>query len=321
MFKRKSSRGFTLIELSLSLVFIGILSIAIVLIISNTVASYRRGQTLNSIATMGMDLVDDFRSAVQNSSASTASSDCMIFYGPGAVREQCINDNASNFTRVTKYASVRLSDTEVINNVPVYGAFCTGSYSYIWNSGYFENSEINAEGQDRQVMGTASAVLKYRNLNNNVVTVQKSLRTIDGDRPFRLLKVRDDSRAVCVSVVRKYNGRDYENNYKAPSNDALSNVFDISEGYGVVVEEPVDLILADNDNNLVLYDLNIAKPAESGTRTNAFYAASFILGTMGGGINIKATGNNCTPPMEYETQDFDYCAINKFSFAVQANGE
>ena len=63
--------GFTMIELSLSLVFVGILSIMMVLIISDTVASYRRGVTLNRINTVGMDLVDDMRSAVQNSSAGS----------------------------------------------------------------------------------------------------------------------------------------------------------------------------------------------------------------------------------------------------------
>ena len=63
-----SRRGFTLVELSLSLVFISILSLTIVLMINNAVESYQRGVTLNQINTVGMDLVDDIRTAVQNSS-------------------------------------------------------------------------------------------------------------------------------------------------------------------------------------------------------------------------------------------------------------
>ena len=47
--KKNARAGFTLIELSLSLVFVGILSIMMVLIISNTVSSYRRGITLRLI--------------------------------------------------------------------------------------------------------------------------------------------------------------------------------------------------------------------------------------------------------------------------------
>ena len=51
-----------------------------------------------------------------------------------------------------------------------------------------------------------------------------------------------------------------------------------------------------------------------------FYAASFILGTRRGGINIKQVGNNCKPPSDFDS-NLDYCAINNFNFAVQAGGE
>ena len=51
-----------------------------------------------------------------------------------------------------------------------------------------------------------------------------------------------------------------------------------------------------------------------------FYAASFILGTRRGGINIKEAGNNCKPPSD-EFTELEYCAINKFNFAVQAGGK
>ena len=76
MRKRFFRSGFTLIELSLSIAFFGILSIAIALIINDTIASYRRGMTLNQINTTGMDLVDDMRAAVQNSSAKSVKSLC-----------------------------------------------------------------------------------------------------------------------------------------------------------------------------------------------------------------------------------------------------
>ena len=66
---RRNKRGFTIIELSLSIAFIAILSITMVLIITNTISTYRRGLMLNQINTTGMDLVDDLRAAVQNSSA------------------------------------------------------------------------------------------------------------------------------------------------------------------------------------------------------------------------------------------------------------
>ena len=73
---QRFKKGFTLVELSLSLAFIGILSITIVLIINNAIATYRRGLTLNQINTVGMDLVDDIRTAVQNSPAKDVEDVC-----------------------------------------------------------------------------------------------------------------------------------------------------------------------------------------------------------------------------------------------------
>ena len=84
--------------------------------------------------------------------------------------------------------------------------------------------------------------------------------------------------------------------------------------------EDIDLLDQKDANDLVLYDFYVSKPAISQTRQNMFYAASFILGTRRGGININQVGNNCKPPSDADSM-LDYCAINKFNFAVQAGGE
>lgn len=55
----RKKAGFTLVELSLSIAFIAVLSITIVLIINDAISTYRRGLTLNQINTTGMDLVDE----------------------------------------------------------------------------------------------------------------------------------------------------------------------------------------------------------------------------------------------------------------------
>ncbi len=76
MRKNSSKKGFTLVELSLSIAFIAILSITIALIINDAISTYRRGLTLNQINTTGMDLVDDIRTAVQNSPATPPIDTC-----------------------------------------------------------------------------------------------------------------------------------------------------------------------------------------------------------------------------------------------------
>lgn len=330
-FKTGFSSGFTLIELALSSAFVGILSIAIVLIINETVAAYRRGITLNQVTTTGMDIVDDLRTAVQNSSARSVANDCIVFYADAsAVREACQADGGYNFVSITKTADVTLNKgggrTEVRRDMPIYGAFCTGTYSYIWNSGYFEANEADFAEKRAQEWATltylpsagADPVTIFGTDRSG--TEEKFSLSLDS-RPFRLLKVRDNYRAVCSSVVRyDVAGGEFKNNYALPSNENLSNNFNIS-GYGVLTEEPVDLILADYENDLVLYDLDVARPAESTTRQNTFYSVSFILGTTDGGIDVMSSGQSCAPPADWEKEDFDYCAINKFNFAVQANGE
>ncbi|MBQ2695230.1 type II secretion system protein [Candidatus Saccharibacteria bacterium] len=352
MLKRTARKGFTLIELALSLVFIGILSVSVVLIINDTTASYRRGMTLNHINTVGMDLVDDLRSAVQNSSSKSVLNECIVFYSDGTSnRTNCENDGGYNFVSLTRVAKVRLEDDKMLGfeedangvDIPVYGAFCTGSYSYIWNSGYFEgNKNRDADNQyvqyeaSGEVQNANPAYLKYSVAPeysgddgvryNNGLTKEEFDEGNDEGNFVRLLKIRDDKRAVCASVVRNKNksgGNDYINNtYDSYNKTNLGNEFDITvaNGYVTLTEDPVELLLTDVYSDLAMYDLEVSQPAESSTRQNSFYAVSFILGTISGGIDVKAKGQSCNPPSDQKIGYFDYCAINKFSFAVQANG-
>ena len=333
-------------ELALSLVFIGTLSVIIVVMINSTVQTYQRGMTLNKVNTTGMDLVDDMRSAVQNSASDSVAALCVDYYDEGSDgRKKCIEDNADSFVRVTKRGTVTIpkidnrNEVKELTNVPVYGAFCTGSYSYIWNTGYYENdaeSNANISGYEVNEVGrfvnVGPAELAYSLMYNDG---RVETKTVSG---FRLLKIRDNTRAVCVSAMRSVvrNGLGGDNWKKvywtaeevATNNGLIPKVFDISNSddkedrypYVSEAEEPVEVLDRGTYNDLVLYDLYTAAPAISSTSDNMFYAVSFILGTVRGGIDITATGRNCTPPSEYETEDFDYCAINKFNFAAQASG-
>ena len=327
--RNKYRNGFTLIELALSMVFVGILSLAIALVITDTVASYRRGLTLNQVNTTGMDIVDDMRTAVQNSSSKTASSLCARYYSGlsnEAVKNKCEKADAYSYIYYVKKTTMWINDKRE-ENVPIYGAFCTGTYSYLWNSGYYESDDaVFAEKNSREW-----ATLTY-NLDGVVspVTIYGTAREgkqndINNDKPFRLLKVRDTYRGVCASLSRPYTGTAYRDNYLT-NNEIVASGFSgdfTMVGYGTVSadEPPVDIIMTDKTYDLALYDLYVAPVAESTTQKNAFYSASFILGTIGGGINILANGKSCATPSDYAAENFDYCAINKFNFAVQIGGQ
>lgn len=338
---KKFRGGFTLIELSLSLIFIALLSLAVVFLIQNLTASYRRGLILDQVNTVGMDLIDDFRISVQNANSESITKMCERMYpfvsdpedpkklNSNSDRSKCIKDNASSFVSVTKYGTVKIDNKTLTGGkIPIYGAFCTGSYTYIWNTGYFESSTAFGTAIDQRLVDPGTpAEVGYKDSSGNYVTIRDN---------FRLLKIYDNSRSICINSMIEQNGgnsgyveyhttdstKNYENNYNnnlvKPKFIINSKVYksDESNSEGRVSE----LLKKDSKySDLVLYDMYVAKPALSQTRKNMYYAASFILGTIRGGINIRATGSDCRPTND-NYSEIDYCAINKFNFGVMAGG-
>ena len=305
--KKKSRGGFTLIEMSLSLVFIGILSVFMVLMIRNTTASYRRGLILNQLNTVGMDLIDDVRTSIQEASTDSIYRLCERIYGTGT--NACTSDNGDRFVRVTKTAEVKIDGTS-IGTLPVYGAFCTGTYTYIWNSGYLEAAGYE---QNIEVNGVSRVTLK-----NSAGT--------DINTDFRLLKIYDRERTVCRNANNAQNVGGDTAYVTDPDNNRVPSTFIIDTSMlsgGVTSDQNseggVELLKQNTVNDLVLYDFYMTRPAVSGTRQNLFFAGSFILGTRKGGVNITVGGNSCKPPSE-DYSNLEYCSINKFNFAVQAGG-
>lgn len=308
------AKGFTLIELSLSVAILGVLSLTIALIINDSIATYRRGLTLNQVNTVGMDLVDDMRTAFQNSSAKSVMSECESLYGTSggsgeggsSSRTACENDQGKNLVSVTKYANVTVNRNaeEQLEGVPVYGAICTGSYSYIWNSGYFF---------DPRHYEVSISPAKFGQGSNEIEN-------------FRLLKVLDRNRGVCAySMLASISGdlKSAEMVYTKGEITRSDGVF-INSPNEIIPEDqkPISLLAEDNnDTTLALYDLQSAAPIQSNANNRLFYSVSFILGTIDGGVNIMSSGNFCATPDDYKDANFNYCAINKFNFAVQATGE
>ena len=318
---KKFRGGFTLIELSLSLIFIALLSLAVVFLIQNLTASYRRGLILNQVNTVGMDLIDDFRISIQNANSESITKICERMYEEGSTsRKDCIDDNANSFVSVTRYGDVKIDGNALSGGqMPVYGAFCTGTYTYVWNTGYYESSTAFGTAIDQRTVTPNKPAEIGKNSNGEYVQLYSG---------FRLLKIFDNSRSICINSMIKQNAGNtnyvkYENGYYknslvGPEFIVDSKVINKPEAKSEGVAS--ELLKKDGEySNLVLYDMYVAKPALSQTRKNMYYAASFILGTIRGGINIRATGSECRPT-NHKYSDIDYCAINKFNFGVMAGG-
>lgn len=303
---RTLSEGFTLVELSLSMVFISTLSLTVVLVIAGAISSYHKSITLNQVNTIGTSLVDDMRYSIQESSPEKLEKMCSRVYGGSnsSALSECEKDGARRFVSVVGSGSITVrSNGRTMNGVPLFGAFCTGTYSYIWNSGYYFNPEYDVS-IDR-------ASLLYDTSKQPV-------------RDFKLLKVLDENRAVCVAAVRVQNSNTLSTNYSDQSN--MKPNFDLTkpgliEGAGKIVisEDPVEQ-LSGGDDGMALYNLTSSVSEQSGLQKNMYYYTSFILGTVQGGVSIDATGGTCNVPENYNSlENFNYCAINKFNFAALAN--
>ena len=295
--------GFTLVELSISIVFIAILSLAVVLTITNTIASYRRGLIINQINTTGTDIVDDMMTAVQSSPAQSLKDECAMFYGSSGQKTTCENNGGLNFTMVVKKGSVKIG-TKNITSVPLFGAFCTGNYSYIWNSGYyFDDKYAVTSGAGADSKGRA--VLQFSD--------DKTYDEVMG-QPIKLIKVKDEGRSVCRSVL---NVNSYSSN--------ISNVFKLNAPSTIRNSEPElfpEEMIA-KESGLALYSVDVGLPAMGANSRSMLYPVSFILGTIQGGINVRTSGDSCAPPADgarLVAEYFDYCSINKFNFAAQAIG-
>ena len=217
--------------------------------------------------------MDDMRAAIQGSSTREPKvEDCS-----GIIGKAC--DSSDNLVSVVKKDNI-----DGVGEVPVAGVFCTGEYSYVWNSGYA------FLGDKRFSLSTYKSVEELKDNGKAVEEIKNP----------RLVKIADNSRSACAWFSLKEN---QEKEFKAISTENHIELISSQEG----------------GNNLAIYDLS-AKMSVAGVPMNSlFYSVSFILGTVQGGINVNAAGNFCSPPNDFNS-NFDYCAINKFNFAVQATG-
>lgn len=290
----KTRRGFTLTELSVAIVFISILLLTIAVVTMNMVRNYHKGLTMKSINTVGLDLIGEFRTAISESPVFDAESLCKslgdITSGPG---KDCIDDGAQKFIwqqYSDNHFTIKKSGITRNNQKrPIHGVFCTGKYSYVWNTGYI----ISARHSDAHSMNS----FFYEN------TAVNSL-----DNGFRLRKYSDPGRDFCR---RNLTNAEAAKSYSNPTNNlatTLSTQTAISN----------ELI---NDSDLALYSLTVNSPVVSQNSGRALFSGSFVLGSITGDIEVNEGENYSSCNLEGTSNfDVEYCATNKFNFAIRAMG-
>ena len=118
--KLRTTHGFTIIELMLSMTFVSVLMVMIALTVMQIANIYNKGTTMRAVDQAGRSVSADIQTTVAASQPLDIGSD-----GNGGM----------NFRLQTHVGGD-------INN-PDGGRLCTGSYSYIWNTGSGLKNPVN----------------------------------------------------------------------------------------------------------------------------------------------------------------------------------
>jgi type II secretory pathway pseudopilin PulG len=122
--KQMNKKGFTLIELTLSIAFIGALLLGIASIILGLSSIYQKGLSLRAVNASGQQIIEDINKAVNSAS-----------YVADIAR---IDENHDGF--ISDEESKKALDGYFYEAVNVndqtqnYGAFCIANYTYVWNT-------------------------------------------------------------------------------------------------------------------------------------------------------------------------------------------
>lgn len=201
--------------------------------------------------------------------------------GNKITRDDIINAYREYYNETTMAYGVSDADSDG-TKVQAGGIFCTGSYDYVWN--------------------TAPAIKMAREDDEYA----KNLFLIN-NKYYKFARIPDNDRANCAHE---------ENSTKL-----------VSKSY-TAEEDSIVSLISDDDADLALYDFVILPATQNKKTGQIFYSGMFILATIRGGVNIMSNGDFCTgsekmfsTEIESTSQEFDYCAVNKFNFAMRATGE
>lgn len=288
--KKQGKKGFTIIELLLSMTFLATMLIAIATLTMRILDIYRKGLSLRAINSIGREIISDLTRTI-------GGSPIVENINPVTTGEDIDWESINLAYRSYFYESFRPVNSDSTEEVQAGGIFCTGAYTYIWN--------------------TAPAILEYRestvDLNNtNYYTIQVNKSETDTGAPkfYKFARVPDTKRSGCTTEEGA-----------EPSHHLV---------YTGINESDVVELIGDDEVDLAMYDFLVLPATQNNKTGQIFYSGAFILATTRGGINVLANGDYCTgkdtsnlldEDVENTRYDMEYCAVNKFNFAMRATGE
>lgn len=297
--------GFTMVELMLAMAFVAVLLITIAIVTTNIITIYQKGLTLKAVNSVGRGLIDEMTSSINTAPSVDTTSLCHSLVDGDANVSRCVKNHAFDYIF---HASTN-SNGEQLN-----GIFCTGYYSYVWNTYYGL--------RDKQTL-----TLRYRDKNNNNVEVKDT----------RLLKIKDSTYRVCSAVMNSDYTSQFTSNMTIDITTlAHSRPTDEHPLWNVIQDPPQEGMLNQFDLDLALYEFTVFPISQDSVTLRTYMSGTFILATFRGNVDIMRSGDYCSPGGTYVDADgntvtdtsslgnlgskFNYCAINKFNFAARTAG-
>lgn len=293
-----SRSGFTMVELSITLAFLAVLLISIAIITTNIISIYQKGMTIKAVNSVGRGLIEELTTGINTAPSVDTTSLCNSLANASAEDiEACLEDSAFKYV----YQATYNAEGQQYN-----GIFCTGYYSYIWNTYYGVDS---------------GHTLNLRYLPNTGGSAQ----TIEAPR---LLRVEDRTYRVCSTAMES---RRYRSTLTSNATLDITTLA-VNTSLANRIPEPQSGMLSEFDLDLMLYEFTVFPISQDAVTLRTYMAGTFILATLRGDVDITRSGDYCTVgnisggsfsdnSSSYDLgSEFNYCAINKFNFAARTAG-
>lgn len=157
---QQNKKGFTIIEFSISLIFISIILVAVCMLTIQISQIYQKGLVIRAINSTGREIMDEMTQTVSASQIVADVNPTLTTGTDNITNEQILNARKKYFLYNQKGGDKSQQTS---------GIFCTGSYDYIWN--------------------TADTV--KNNDKNNAVLVNNQI--------YKFIRIPDTSRQFCAT--------------------------------------------------------------------------------------------------------------------------
>ena len=273
----RSRSGFTMVELSITLAFLAVLLISIAIITTNIISIYQKGMTIQAVNSVGRGLIEELTTGINTAPSVDTTSLCNSLANASAEDiEACLEDSAFKYV----YQATYNAEGQQYN-----GIFCTGYYSYIWNTAQTIEAPrlLRVEDRTYRVCSTAMESRRYRSTLTSNATLD--ITTL----------------AVNTSLA---------NRIPEPQSGMLSE-FDL------------DLMLYEFTVFPISQDAVTLRTYMAGTFILATLRGDVDITRSGDYCTVGnvSGGSSSDNSSSYDLgSEFNYCAINKFNFAARTAG-